>query len=478
MTTPTDVPVPDPGSASGAAEERAGSLAPAAARQLATTTKTPPQNRAVTSRWLLRVLPWVPVTAGTYRVNRRLVHETGNGRIDFHATGTRVRMIPEELTELPALAGLDDQAALRALAGACVQREYTAGETVAEAGTPAEGVVMIAHGKIRKHAPGAYDTDTSLAVLAGGDFAGDEALPAAAGPGPAVWRYGLTALTRCTVLVLPLAEVRRLAGGSAALRERLAGGSGEGAAAPPRNSRGEADIAIASGHRGESSLPAAFADYDPGPREYELGVAQTVLKVHTRVADLYAEPMDQVQEQLRLTVEALRERQEHELVNNREFGLLHNAAPAQRFHTRGGPPAPDDLDLLISRRRNTHCLLAHPRALAAIGRECNRRGVTPGETEFQGRRVRAWRGIPLLPCDKIPVSRQGVTSVLAMRTGVEKQGVVGLHQPGIPEEIEPSLNVRFMGINEQAVIGYLVSVYFSAAVLVPDALGILEDVEV
>ena len=31
-----------------------------------------------------------------------------------------------------------------------------------------------------------------------------------------------------------------------------------------------------------------------------------------------------------------------------------------------------------------------------------------------------------------------------------------------------------MGINEQAIISYLVSAYYSAAVLVPDALGILE----
>jgi hypothetical protein len=56
--------------------------------------------------------------------------------------------------------------------------------------------------------------------------------------------------------------------------------------------------------------------------------------------------------------------------------------------------------------------------------------------------------------------------------------VIGLHQTGIPDEVEPGLNVRFMNINEQAVISYLVSTYYSAAVLVPDALGILEDVEI
>ena len=41
-----------------------------AARQLATTTKTVPQMLSITPRWLIACLPWVPVEAGTYRVNR------------------------------------------------------------------------------------------------------------------------------------------------------------------------------------------------------------------------------------------------------------------------------------------------------------------------------------------------------------------------------------------------------------------------
>ena len=65
-----------------------------------------------------------------------------------------------------------------------------------------------------------------------------------------------------------------------------------------------------------------------------------------------------------------------------------------------------------------------------------------------------------------------------LRTGEEDQGVIGLHQTGIPDEYQPGLSVRFMGINEKAIISYLVSAYYSVAVLVPDALGILEDVEI
>jgi hypothetical protein len=55
--------------------------------------------------------------------------------------------------------------------------------------------------------------------------------------------------------------------------------------------------------------------------------------------------------------------------------------------------------------------------------------------------------------------------------------VVGLYQTGIPDEYEPGLNVRFMGIDTSAIMSYLVTAYYSAAVLVPDALGVLENVE-
>src|SRR6185437_15199968 len=236
-------------------------------------------------------------------------------------------------------------------------------------------------------------------------------------------------------------------------------------------------IRMSAGHEGEHPLPVTFVDYEASPREYELSVAQTILRVHTRVVDLYNGPMSQLEEQLRLTVEALRETQEHEMINSPDFGLLANADPRSRIKSRGGPPTPDDLDDLICRRKKTRFIFAHPRTIAAFGRECSRRGVYPDTLARDGHTLSTWRGIPILPCDKIPISAGGTSSILAMRVGLEDQGVVGLHQPGIPDEREPSLNVRFMGIDEKAVVSYLVSAYYSAAILVPDALGVLEDVE-
>ncbi|MCX2968494.1 MULTISPECIES: family 2B encapsulin nanocompartment shell protein [Streptomyces] len=442
-----------------------------AAQKLATTTKTPPQMQGVSSRWLLRILPWVQVSAGTFRVNRRLTHTLGDGRVEFDVSGSRVRVIPDQLTELPALRGFAGREELAALADRCVQRAYGPGELLAEQGQPVEDVLLIAHGKIGRYGAGAYDGESDLGRLADGEWAGDHALATE----PGEWAHSLRALTSATVLALPLTEFEAVAERSPALREHLYAYLSH--ALPRRNRRGEAEIEIASGHEGEPTLPGTFVDYDCAPREYELSVAQTVLRVHSRVADLYNEPMNQVEEQLRLTIEALRERQEHEMVNNRDFGLLHNVDPRQRLHTRAGPPTPDDLDDLVTRRRKTQFLLAHPRTVAAIGRECSRRGVYPDQAHVEGVTVRAWRGIPLLPCDKIPVSRASTSAVIALRVGQENDGVVGLRQAGIPDELEPSLNARFMGINDKAVLSYLVSAYFSAAVLVPDALGVLEDVQ-
>jgi hypothetical protein len=278
-----------------------------------------------------------------------------------------------------------------------------------------------------------------------------------------------------TALLLPRAGFRSVQESSPALDEQVR--TYRAQAEAPRNRSGESEIEISSGHDGEPSLPRTFADYELNPREYELSVAQTVLKVHTRVADLYNQPMNQTDQQLKLTVEALRERQEHELVNNTEFGLLHNVDLRQRLQTHSGPPTPDDLDELLSRRRETKVFLAHPKAIAAFAKQCTKAGIYPTGIDYNGHRVPAWRDVPLLPCNKIPISDDHTTSIIAMRTGEDNQGVVGLHQTGIPDEYQPSLSVRFMGINEQAVMSYLVSAYYSAAVLVPDALGVLENVE-
>ncbi|MFJ5263988.1 family 2B encapsulin nanocompartment shell protein [Streptomyces sp. NPDC088387] len=448
------------------------SLGTAAARNLATTTKSVPQMQEISSRWLLRTLPWVDVQGGTYRVNRRLTYAVGDGRITFVKTGDRVEVIPAELGELPALRDYEDDEVLAELAQRCRQREIAAGEVIASFGNQTDEVYLLAHGRVEKIGSGPYGDDAVLGVLADGAYFGENALL----DPDAIWEFTVRADTACTVLVLSRSDVEQVAERAESLGEHL-----QAVRAIPSqrtNKYGEKEIDLAAGHSGEPDIPHTFVDYEARPREYELSVAQTVLRIHSRVADLYNQPMNQTEQQLRLTVEALKERQEHELINNREFGLLHNCEYDQRIQPHDGVPGPDDLDELVTRRRGTKLLLAHPRAIAAIGREFNKRGLVPETVDVGGNRIPTWRGVPIYPCSKIPISDARTTSIIAMRTGEQDQGVIGLRQSGLPDEIEPSLSVRFMGINEQAIIKYLVTAYYSAAVLVPDALGVLENVEI
>ncbi len=204
----------------------------------------------------------------------------------------------------------------------------------------------------------------------------------------------------------------------------------------------------------------------------------TVLDVHTRVSDLYSSPYDQIKEQLRLTIETVKERQESELINNADYGLLASAVPGQRISTLAGPPTPDDLDELITKVwKEPAFFLTHPKAIAAFGRECTRRGVPPATVSLFGSQFLTWRGLPLIPTDKVPIEG-GKTKVLLMRTGEKRQGVIGLFQPGLTGEQSPGLSVRFMGISRSAIASYLISLYCSLAVLTDDALAVLDDVEI
>ncbi|MGD0891851.1 MAG: family 2A encapsulin nanocompartment shell protein [Terracidiphilus sp.] len=236
---------------------------------------------------------------------------------------------------------------------------------------------------------------------------------------------------------------------------------------------------VVCGSRDERKIPNTFVDYVEKPREYTLSAISTIVDVHTRVSDLYSHPHDQIREQLRLTVEKVKERQEFELINNADYGLLHNAAPEFRVKPRKAAPTPDDLDELLAKIwKEPAFFLAHPRAIAAFGRECTRRGVPPPTTTLFGSSFLTWRGIPLVPSDKLTVDETGKTNILLLRTGEKRQGVVGLFQPGLPGEQTPGLSVRFMGIDRSSIASYLVSLYCSAAVLTEDALGVLENVEV
>ncbi|MDR2555928.1 MAG: DUF2185 domain-containing protein [Fibromonadaceae bacterium] len=245
---------------------------------------------------------------------------------------------------------------------------------------------------------------------------------------------------------------------------------------------------LCSSEKKSLDIPEGYVEYSQKPREYTLNSISTIINVDTAIQDVYSSPYDQTKEQLHLAIESLRERQESQIINNDDYGLLKNISASQRIKPRNkaGSPMPDDLDELLSKVwKDPAFFLAHPRAIAAFQRECTRRGVPPTTISTFGGTFIQWRGIPVVPTDKLfvdglknPKSQVGKTNILLVRTGEAKRGVVGLYQTGLQNEQGRGLSVRFKGVDNRGLASYLLSLYCSAAILADDAIAVLEDVEV
>ena len=457
------------------------SVTTSTARNLANTTKTSPKMMSITPRWLLSLLPWVQVDGGTYRVNRTRRELPKAERIGIDVSGGVASFVPESLRSVPLFSKLPDSILSR-MAGRFTTEEVSLGNKLVGEGEGINKFFVLAQGQVEVLSKGVHGSDLRLALLSEGEYFGESDL---VGDKPS--DVTIRTITPCVLLTLSrkdldevLAEQPNLADDfQRAIAEHLALQS-------TVNRYGERNIDLVSGFAENVEIPETFVDYSPTPREYSLSAVQTVVRVHTRVSDLYNGPYDQLQEQMRLTIEGIKERQEWELINNQKFGLIHSADPAMRISTRYGAPTPDDLDELLALVwKKPAFFLAHPKAIAAFARECTWRGVPPPTIDMFGTPVITWRGIPLIPCDKLEMKNKysgnrwyGTTSILLMRVGDADQGVVGLHQAGIPGEIMPSLSARLMGLDSLGVASYLLTLYFSCAVQTDDALGVLENVEV
>ena len=445
------------------------------ARLLANTTKSAPQYIGSGPRWLVSFLPWLELEAGTFRINRLRVVTPPPRSIHVQDPGadSGPTVSAESLRAVPALRELPD-AVLAEVADGLTVEEHAVGASVQQRGDEPRFLV-VADGKIEALDTDSHGMTVRRALLGPGSFLGQEAFGADPVRTPEV-----RAVTATTLLVLTRAAWEALTAAEPQVRQACA------LALRPEplvNAFGEREPELQSGHEGEVDVPATFVDYDPTPREIGLNLVQTVLRVHTRVTDVYNSPYDQLEQQMRLAVEGMKERQEWDLINDPETGLLGQVAEPMRITTRRGAPTPDDLDEMLSLVwKQPAFFLAHPRAIAAFGRECTRRGVPPPTVQLHGSPFLTWRGVPLVPTDKLAVRRAGgcsKTRILLLRVGQERQGVVGLHQPqATAPSGTPSLSVHFMGINQQAVASYLLTLYSALAVMADDALAVLEDVEV
>ncbi|MGH9889758.1 MAG: family 2B encapsulin nanocompartment shell protein [bacterium] len=444
------------------------SLGETSARNLADVTKTSPQMGSLSPRWLLRMLPWVDVEAGLFRLNRVRLIGPEFQRVETRVDDERALLLPENLRAIPLFRNSDVEV-LTELVGHFEARQVPADSVIVREGDPGDELFIISRGKVEVTRNNAAGRRSILSLLSDGDFFGEMALLRSE-PRSATVR----AVAPTLLLVLSRAAVESLGNRHPKLLASLE------EAATARSSQTET-IEMATHDEGEPTVKSTWVDYEEHPFEIALSSIITTLRVHSRVMDLYKQPFDQLREQARLVIEAMKERQEWELINNNRFGLASGIVPSMRVATRRGPPTPDDMDELLSRVwKEPSFFLAHPAAIAAFGRECTSRGVPPPTASVFGSPFLTWRGVPIVPSDKCIVDRDGTvptTRIFLMRTGNDRRGVVGLHQPSIGDERLPSFAIRFNGIDDKGIASYLVTVYFSLAILADDAAGSLDGVE-
>lgn len=457
------------------------SVTTSVARNLANTTKTSPKMMSITPRWLLSMLPWVQVDGGTFRVNRTKVELAKAERIGIDLNEGQPPFSHESLRSVPLFSKLSNDILLR-MSGRFKTEEVSLGNKLVSEGEDGNKFFVIAHGQVEVLSKGVHGSDLRIALLTEGEYFGESDLVSDK-PSDVTIRT----ITPCVLLTITRKELDSLLAEQPGLADDFLKSIAEHQELRSTVNRyGERNIDLVSGFAENVEIPETFVDYSAHPREYSLSAVQTVVRVHTRVSDLYNNPFDQLQEQMRLTIEGIKERQEWELINSKKFGLIHSVDPAMRISTRYGAPTPDDLDELLALVwKKPAFFLAHPKAIAAFERECTWRGVPPVTMNLFGTPVITWRGVPLVPCDKLEMKSRyqsnrwfGTTSILLLRVGEADQGVVGLHQAGIPGEIMPSLSARLMGLDSLGVASYLLTLYFSCAVLTDDAMGVLENVEV
>jgi CRP-like cAMP-binding protein len=457
------------------------SITTASAKKLTTTTNTPPQMGSITPRLLLKLLPWVQVNSGIYRVNRTKVELKSTERIGIFFSNGVPSFDAQSFHRIPMFAHIDRNIVDR-LATKFQVETIDSNANLIQEGKDRKKFFIVAKGQAKVSSKGAHGEDHQIAVLSEGEYFGEADLLSDKPSSITV-----KAVTPAMFLTLDEQELEEITKDNPTLREQFKKAIDKHLRLnADTNVHGEKHIGLVCGHDEDNTIPETYINYEENPREYLLNTLQTVVRVHTRITDLLNNPYNQLEQQIRLSIESIKERQEWELVNNRNYGLLASVDPAYRISTRNGSPTPDDFDELLSLVwKKPSFFLAHPRAIAAFERECTWRGVPPVTANVFGVPVILWRGVPVIPSDKLEIRGKyltsrgaGTTSIILVRTGEQEQGVVGLHQTGISGEIAPSLSARLMSFDKYAVASYLLTKYFSLASLTDDAIAVLENVEV
>lgn len=166
--------------------------------------------------------------------------------------------------------------------------------------------------------------------------------------------------------------------------------------------------------------------YHHQPIEIEIVPIETLIRIPSKVYDVMNHPHDQMDHQIRLTIDNIYEQQENYFINNPHTGLIMYCIKNGRAKEYDLRMCPDILDDLLGFVWNKPSFfLMHPTALSEFCKSCNNKNLNTGNIELFGYQFVTWRGLPIVASNKIPYEKK--SHVFLIRTGVKDSGVIQLH---------------------------------------------------
>jgi hypothetical protein len=147
------------------------------ARLLATTTKTRPQAESISSRNLLKYLPFVDMQGPVYRVNRRQVLELRSGHITFFDDEEGIPTIyTESLNQIPSFSKITDPAILELIKAEAEPVTFEKKEKIFEPGDTPTALNIIVSGKVSFYEEGQYHFHNAIGHSGPGEFFAESGL--------------------------------------------------------------------------------------------------------------------------------------------------------------------------------------------------------------------------------------------------------------------------------------------------------------
>lgn len=214
------------------------------------------------------------------------------------------------------------------------------------------------------------------------------------------------------------------------------------------------------------SLPNDNVEYERKPEEIELATIETLIKIPSKVFDVMNYPHNQLNQQIKLTMENIYEHEEDYFINNKVTGLIAQCASKKRTLRLERTIHPDILDELLSMVWNKPSFfLMHPRILAEFSKVCTGLGLTLDYASYFGYTFTTWRGLPIVLSDKIPLSAGSPTHVFLIRTGVKDSGVIQLFNITPTESGYPGVFVKTSETDKLGTVTTRISLYANIAIL-------------